>query len=241
VRAEKLIQTHLVRESLEKIMTSPVHTDLEQLYKRRWDPNADYRRAVWGVLVSHFFSRFINPDAAVLDLGCGYGDFINAVQARTRLAMDMNPAAKDKLAADVQFFFQDCSEPWDGIPENSLDLVFTSNFIEHLPDKAAVARTLRETLRCLKPNGQFIAMGANIRHVPGRYWDFWDHQVPFTERSLSEGLRANGFSIDLCVGRFLPYTMSLGRQYPLICVRVYLALPFLWRVFGGQFLVVARK
>jgi SAM-dependent methyltransferase len=222
-------------------MTSRTHIDLEQLYESRCGPNADYRRAVWGVLVSDFFSRFIVPDAAVLDLGCGYGDFINVVQARTRLAIDMNPAAKDKLAADVRFFLQDGSEPWNGIPENSLDLVFTSNFIEHLPDKAAVARSLRETRRCLKPGGRLIAMGANIKHVAGLYWDFWDHQVPFTENSLSEGLRANGFSIDLCVGRFLPYTMASGRRHPLVFVKLYLALPFLWRLFGRQFLVVARK
>jgi len=222
-------------------MTSRTYIDLEHLYESRCGPNADYRRAVWGVLVSDFFSRFITPDAAVLDLGCGYGDFINVVRARTRLAMDMNPAAKEKLAADVRFFLQDGSEPWNGIPENSLDLVFTSNFIEHLPDKAAVARSLRESLRCLKPGGRLIAMGANIKHVAGLYWDFWDHQVPFTENSLSEGLRANGFSIDLCVGRFLPYTMTLGRRYPLIFVKLYLALPFLWRLFGRQFLVVAHK
>ena len=75
-------------------MTSRTHTDLEQLYESRCGPNADYRRAVWGVLVSDFFSRFIAPDAAVLDLGCGYGDFINAVQARTRLAMDLNPSSQ---------------------------------------------------------------------------------------------------------------------------------------------------
>jgi len=222
-------------------MTLRTHTDLEQLYETRCGPNADYRRAVWGILVSDFFSRFIAPEAAVLDLGCGYGDFINAVQARTRLAMDLNPAAKDKLAAGIQFFLQDGSEPWNGIQENSLDLVFTSNFIEHLPDKAAVARSLRETRRCLKTGGRLIAMGANIKHVPGLYWDFWDHHIPFTENSLSEGLRANGFSIDLCVGRFLPYTMASERQYPLFFVKFYLALPFLWRLFGRQFLVVARK
>lgn len=222
-------------------MTSPAHRDLEQLYKNRLEPNEDSRRAVWDVLVSRFFSRFITPDAAVLDLGCGFGEFINAVQARTRLAMDMNLTARDKLDPEVQFFFQDCSEPWNGIPENTLDLVFTSNFLEHLPDKTAVAKTFHEAFRCLKPGGRFIAMGPNIKHVPGRYWDFWDHQVPFTEKSLSEGLRADGFSIDLCKGRFLPYTMSLGRQYPILCVKLYLALPFLWRVFGGQFLVVARK
>jgi SAM-dependent methyltransferase len=230
-----------VRESLEEIVILRTQSDLERLYENRCSPNADYRRAVWDVLVSDFFSRFIVPDAAVLDLGCGFGDFINAVQARTRLAMDMNPAASDKLAAGVRFIPQDCSEPWNGIAENSLDLIFTSNFIEHLPDKAAVARSLRETHRCLKPGGRFVAMGPNIRYVAGLYWDFWDHQIPFTENSLSEGLRANGFTIDLCVGRFLPYTMASRRQYPLVFVKLYLALPVLWRLFGRQFLVVAHK
>ena len=90
-------------------MTVPAYIDLEQLYESRLGRNAGYRRAVWGVLVSNFFSRFIAADAAVLDLGCGYGDFINAVRARTRLAMDMNPAARSKLDPDVRFFFQDCS------------------------------------------------------------------------------------------------------------------------------------
>ena len=102
------------------------------------------------------------------------------------------------------------------------------------------ARSSRSTSSCT-PGGRLIAMGANIKHTPGRYWDFWDHQIPFTEKSLSEGLRASGFFIDLCLSRFLPYTMSSGRQYPILCVKIYLALPFMWRIFGGQFLVVARK
>jgi SAM-dependent methyltransferase len=222
-------------------VTSQPHIDLKRLYESRCSPNADYRRAVWSVLVSSFFSRFIAQDAVVLDLGCGYGDFINAVRTRTRLAMDMNPAVKEKLAADVRFFLQNSSEPWDGIPENSLDLVFTSNFIEHMPDKAAVARSLREARRCLKPGGRFIAMGPNIKYVAGFYWDFWDHQIPFTENSLAEGLLASGFSIELCLGRFLPYTMVSGRRYPLVLLKLYLALPFLWRLFGRQFLLVAHK
>jgi SAM-dependent methyltransferase len=222
-------------------MTPPAQIDLQRLYTNRFDANADYRRAVWGILVSHFFSRFIAPDAAVLDLGCGYGEFINAVQAKTRFAIDINPAARNKLSADVQFFLQDNSKLWIGIEEKSLDVVFTSNFLEHLPDKAAVAAALCEAHRCLKPKGRLIAMGPNIKHLGGLYWDFWDHQIPLTENSLSELLRASGFSIDLCLGRFLPFTMSAGRRYPLVFVKLYLALPVLWRFFGRQFLVVGRK
>jgi len=215
--------------------------NVESIYARRFEPNAEYRRAVWDVLVSGFFSRFIAPDFTVLDLGCGYGEFINAVQAQTRLAIDLNPAAAEKLASDIKFFHQDGSEPWTGIRDDSLDLVFTSNFLEHLPDKGAVSRAMREAHRCLKKGGRLIAMGPNVKHLGGLYWDFWDHQIPFTENSLSEGLRAEGFSIDVREGRFLPFTMSSGRRHPLALLRAYLALPFLWRLFGRQFLIVARK
>ncbi len=222
-------------------MTSSSHAELERLYKSRFEQNESYRRAVWCVLVSRFFSRFIAPGDTVLDLGCGYGEFINAVRAQTRLAIDANPDAGSKLAAGIRFLLQDNSKPWIGIGENSLDVIFTSNFFEHLPEKAAIAQTLLEARRCLKSGGRLIALGPNIKHLGGLYWDFWDHQVPLTEKSLCEALRTCGFSIDLCISRFLPYTMSSGRRYPLVFVKLYLALPFLWRLFGRQFLVIARK
>jgi SAM-dependent methyltransferase len=222
-------------------MTAPVPMNLEAIYKRRFDPDQDSRRAVWGVLVSVFFFRFIHPDSAVLDLGCGYGEFINAVQARRRCGIDMNPAVRDKLAADVEFFLQDASEPWCGIREDSLDIVFTSNFLEHLPDRAAVSRTIREAHRCLKPGGRLIAIGPNVKYLGGHYWDFWDHQIPFTENSLCECLWTAGLSTELCVARFLPFMMSSGRRYPLFLVKLYLAIPLIWRLVGRQFLVVARK
>jgi SAM-dependent methyltransferase len=122
-----------------------------------------------------------------------------------------------------------------------LDAVFTSNFLEHLPDKEAVRKTLSHAYRCLKPGGRFIAMGPNIKYVPGAYWDFFDHYVQLTELSLSEALREQGFEIETEVGRFLPYTMSRGRQYPIWMLRLYLAMPVLWPIAGRQFLVVGQK
>lgn len=222
-------------------MHSPADANLESIYRRRFEPNEAYRRDVWRVLVRDFFSRFIAADGTVLDLGCGYGEFINAVQAKKRLALDWNPAARERLSAGIEFLFQNSAEPWQGIQENSIDVVFTSNFLEHLPDKAAVARTLGEVYRCLKPGGRFIAMGPNIKYLGGLYWDFWDHQIPLTEHALAEILGAMGLSMECCAGRFLPHTMSSGRRYPAVCLKIYLALPFLWRLFGRQFLIVARK
>ena len=86
-----------------------------------------------------------------------------------------------------------------------------------------------------------MALGPNIRYLPGAYWDFWDHYLPLTEASLSEGLETAGFQLEKVVARFLPYTMSKGVRYPLIFLRLYLRLPFAWPFFGRQFLVVAKK
>src|SRR5262245_31067484 len=131
--------------------------ELQRIYGARFSDQLEYRRQVWSVLVTDWFSKFVRPDAAVLDLGCGYGEFINAVRCGQKYAMDLNPDAPKFLGKDVKFLAQDCSRHWD-LPDASLDVVFTSNFFEHLPDKAALARTFDEIHRCLDKGGRLIAM-----------------------------------------------------------------------------------
>ena len=132
---------------------------------------------------------------AVLDLGAGYCEFINNATAEVKYAMDLNPDVHQRAAQGVTVLQQDCSDPWP-LPEGKLDAVFTSNFLEHLPDKAAVSTALSNAYRCLKPGGRFIAMGPNIKYVPGAYWDFFDHYVELTELSLAEALSNCDFEIE---------------------------------------------
>jgi SAM-dependent methyltransferase len=122
-----------------------------------------------------------------------------------------------------------------------LDLVFTSNFFEHLPDKNTLGKTLSQAFRCLKPGGRIVAMGPNIKFVNGAYWDTWDHCLALTETSLAEGMVLQGFQIERCHPKFLPFTLIGSPDYPLWILKVYLKFPFLWRMGGKQFLVVARK
>ena len=199
-----------------------------------------YRFAVWKILIREFFSRWIPQNATILDLGCGWGEFINQVQAAKKYAMDLNPAAAAKLSPEVKLFSQDCSTRWP-IADAQLDIVFTSNFFEHLPNKESLGKTLAEAFRCLKPNGRLICLGPNIKYLPGAYWDFWDHYLPLTELSLQEGLLLTGFEIDFIRAKFLPYSMSQGFTPPLLFLKVYLKLPLLWRTIGKQFCVIARK
>jgi SAM-dependent methyltransferase len=214
--------------------------ELQFIYHRRFGQTAAYRNRVWQVLTKRFFNHWIASGATVLDLGCGYGEFINNIHAGRKYAMDLNPDAPKHLAKDVDFFGQDCSAIWP-LPQNTLDIVFTSNFFEHLPDKTCLKRTLKQIHRCLKPGGRLIAMGPNIKYLPGRYWDFFDHHTILTEVSLGEALEVEGFNLETVVPRFLPYTLVNAPEYPLVCLQIYLILPWLWRLMGRQFLIVANK
>jgi SAM-dependent methyltransferase len=214
--------------------------ELEEIYKLRFAKTQAYRNEVWKILTADFFQNFVDERSTVLDLGCGYGEFINNIRCATKYGMDLNRAAAEHLNAEVEFLAQSCSERWQ-MRDASLDVVFTSNFFEHLPDKLSLSLTLKEAWRCLKPGGQIICLGPNIKMLPGSYWDFWDHYLPLTELSLKEGLETHGFEVPTCYPRFLPYTMVGAKQYPLFFVSLYLRLPVFWRLFGRQFLVIGRK
>ena len=217
-----------------------MHDDLEREYRLRFERTAAYRNRVWQLLTRDFFQAYIPAGGAVLDLGCGWGEFIRNIQAGRKYGMDLNPESERRLTADVTFFKQDCAGRWP-LPDDSLDVVFTSNFFEHLPSKSSLRDTLSEVRRCLKPGGQLICLGPNIRYLPGAYWDFWDHYLPLSERSLGELLELLGFRIHTSIARFLPYSMSQGVTPPLFLLAAYLRLKIFWPVLGKQFLIVARK
>jgi len=221
-------------------MSANTQEELARIYANRFAETSAYRGRVWQVLVPQFFQQFVSESGTVLDLGCGYGEFINNIRAGQKLAMDLNPNAKARLNPDVTFLQQDCSQTWQ-VDAGKLDLVFTSNFFEHLPSKETLGNTLDQALRCLKPGGRLVAMGPNIKFVNGAYWDFWDHHLALTETSLAEGMVTRGFQIERCYPKFLPYTIVGGPEYPLWILKVYLQFKFLWSLGGKQFLVVARK
>ena len=227
-------------------MTNPSATrtesasDLQKIYSARFSGQQAYRTHVWQILTGNFFSRWIRPTDTVLDLGCGYGEFSNNIVAGKKFAMDLNPSAQSYLGPEVQLLEQDCSLPWP-LPDNSLDVVFTSNFLEHLREKPALQATVGEAFRCLKPGGLFIALGPNIKYLAGEYWDFFDHYTALTELSLAEALTMTGFKVEEKIAKFLPYSMSQGSQPPLWMLRLYLKVPLLWKIAGRQFLVIARR
>ncbi|OAI43305.1 methyltransferase type 11 [Verrucomicrobia bacterium SCGC AG-212-E04] len=214
--------------------------DLGKEYQQRFAALAPYRDSVWEILVRVFFQDYVDPQATVLDLGSGWGEFIRHIRANRRIAMDLNPDMPGRVGLGVETILQDCSKTWP-LPDGSLDIVFTSNFFEHLPNKDALRKTLQEARRCLKCGGRIICMGPNIRFLHGDYWDFWDHFLPLTDRSMVEILTLTGFAVERVEPRFLPYSMSQGFTPTVGLISLYIRAPILWRFLGRQFLLIARK
>lgn len=214
---------------------------LQRLYRLRFDDaSREARKRIWRVLVESFFQKFVAPSAAVLDLGCGFGEFLNPLRCAKRTGVDLNPETPRSLEAGIEFHAADVRN-LPMLPDGSFDVVFTSNLMEHLPSKDDVERMLREARRVLKSGGQFIALGPNLRYLPGEYWDFWDHLTPITDRSLAEALGALEFNVVEQRARFLPYTTRSALPQAPWLVWLYLKIPLAWPILGRQFLLRALK
>jgi SAM-dependent methyltransferase len=214
--------------------------DLDSVYRGRFaESEVSTKDAVW-TEITRWLARWIPAEAAVVDVACDRGYFVRNVHARERWATDI----RDLSAAfdgSVRFVQVDGLSLSGALPAGHFDVVFMSNYLEHLPSSEAVVRQLREARAVLKPGGRLIVLQPNIRHVGGAYWDFLDHHMALTDRSLAEAAALAGYGIERMIPRFLPYSTK-GRlpQHPAL-VRAYLAFPPAWRVLGKQALMIARR
>jgi SAM-dependent methyltransferase len=214
---------------------------LQRLYRHRFDERSrEAKQRIWKVLVRSCFQKWVAPAAVVLDLGCGFGEFLNHIRCARRIGVDVNPEAAKHLESGIEYHAGDVRN-LPQLPDGSVDVVFTSNLMEHLPSKDDVAKMVREARRVLKSGGQFIALGPNLRYLAGEYWDFWDHLTPITDRSLAELLGSLDLNVVEQRARFLPYTTRSRLPQAPWLVWLYLKLPFVWPLFGRQFLLRAVK
>ena len=214
--------------------------NLSELYKIRFAQDQLPRKnAIWQVICRSFLQRFIKSSDTVVDVACGYGEFINNISVNKKIAVDLNADALNFLGSDVEFH-QCKATNLGAVIENKADVVFTSNFLEHLPDKQTLDLFLDQVMIALKPGGKYLILGPNLRYLPGEYWDFYDHHLGLTHLSLSEALQLKGFSIQACIDRFLPYTTQGALPTHPGLVWLYLKIPFAWRFLGKQFFIVAQ-
>lgn len=213
---------------------------LPELYEARFDEReVSAKDAVWREIV-RYLARYIDPAAPVLDLACDRGHFIRWVVAAERWATDIRDMAA-ALPAEVRFVHASGLELATILPEAHFGTIFMSNYLEHLESSDAVIDQMRVATGLLRPGGRVIVLQPNIRLVGPRYWDFIDHRVALTERSLLEAAELAGLSTVELVTRFIPYSTKGRLPTAPALVRAYLAFKPAWWLLGKQTLFVGER
>jgi SAM-dependent methyltransferase len=194
------------------------------------------RAPVWRHICD-YLARWIPQDADVLELGAGWCDFANLVQARSVTAVDLESVVLTAAAEHVRAIVGDCTDLTE-LDDATFDVVFASNLLEHL-ERPQSDRLLAEAMRVLRPGGRLILLQPNFRLQPGRYFDDYTHVAIFTDVSLADYLAASGWQVQHVAARFLPLSMRSRGSSLSFLVPWYLRSPL--KPLAGQMLVVATR
>ncbi|HVM94739.1 MAG TPA: methyltransferase domain-containing protein [Candidatus Acidoferrales bacterium] len=214
----------------------------ESLYENRFAGISQHKRAaMWEVLCRKVLQPYVKATDTVVDLGAGFCEFINHIVCEHKVAIDANPAVREHAGSEVNVVVGDVQKILTRINDQTVNVVFCSNFFEHLANKDAVVSVLREIDRILVAGGHLLVIQPNIRYAYKEYWDFFDHHVPLSHHSFREAVELAGLQVELLRPRFLPYTTKSKLPQAAWLVHLYLAFrPAQW-LFGKQMLVIARK
>ena len=194
------------------------------------------RAKLWAALWRYFFSKRVRSEDVVLDLGAGYGDFINSVTARRRIAVDIWPGIKDHAGPGVEVMIG-AVDQLDALADASVDYAFASNLFEHLTQEQ-FAGALRALRTAMSPRGTLTILQPNYRYAYREYFDDYTHVAVYSHVSLADFLEAHGWAVDEIRPRFMPLTVKSRLPAWDFLIGAYLASPF--KPMGKQMLLVAR-
>jgi Methyltransferase domain len=143
----------------------------QRLYEYRFRAVDQARRAaVWREIAGYIYRHMGSPER-VLDPGAGRCEFVNAVPAAERWAVDMLDCGQYAVS-DVKVVYGDVLET--DLPAAYFDGVFVSNMLEHLPTQDAVGTALGRLHTVMERRGTIAVLGPNFRHCMSQYFDCAD-------------------------------------------------------------------
>lgn len=187
-------------------------TDIQEI--RKWEI---MMRPVIDASLKIISSRMKGPGGRLLDIGCGFGFFLNAMKQRgwdvagIEISKSGRRYARDRYQVDIY------SRPLEALalPEASFDVITLFYVIEHVADPPAV---LREVRRILKPGGLVLIrwphttpiiklLGPLSKHLDLYHTPY--HLYDFSRQTMEKLLSESGFDrVESMVGG---YTLSPGR------------------------------
>ena len=197
------------------------------------DPKRD---VVWQALWRFYFSHRVPADGCVLDLGAGFGNFINSVRARRRIALDAWPEFTRFLAPGIESHVGPVTD-MDFLEDGAVDFALASNLFEHIP-QVDFGRVLAGLRRKLSARGTLTIVQPNYRYAYREYFDDYTHVAVYSHITMTDFLTANGYEVMQVVPRFLPLTVKSRLPVSPWLIGAYLASPF--KPLGKQMLVQAR-
>jgi len=211
----------------------------DRIYEYRFQGvKAEKKKLTWS-LIANFIHQKLGEPERILDPAAGNCEFINFSPAKEPWALDMNPLTHEHAVEGVKVIIGNNLEI--ELPQEYFDGVYISNFLEHLHSQEEVGFFLERMYKSLKPGGKIAIMGPNFRHCYREYFDFADHTVILSELGLAEHLYGAGFDLKEIHDKFLPLSFRGGLPVSKFLVQTYLNIPFFWRFFGKQFLLIGQK
>ena len=194
------------------------------------------RSSVWHVLAD-FIQPHIPKSSILLELGSGYCDFINAIHAREKHALDTFTELGNYAQKDIITHIMPASKITQ-FDDEQFDVVFASNFFEHI-EMNECETVLAQVYRILKYHGKIIILQPNFKYGYKEYFDDYTHKTIFTHISFSDILKKNGFTIQKIIKKLLPFSIKKNLPKSSFLLWFYIRSPI--RPFACQMFIVAEK
>jgi SAM-dependent methyltransferase len=166
--------------------------------------------------------RHIYGHEIVLDVGCGDGRLTSLLASKVYQVIGLDHQILPLLFArllvqndNVVLMQYDLVSGSLPITSGCLDLVSAFDVIEHIPADA-LAASLREVKRVLKPNGKFVLTTPNKDSLRNRLWGHQvshKHYFELNPRQLAQLLENVGFRIVEVNGIYIPIPIPRVEHY----------------------------
>jgi SAM-dependent methyltransferase len=158
--------------------------------------------------IADLFLAAVEPGQALLDFGAGIGTISTLVRERARAAniLCVEIDANHIVALKREGF--DVITDVTQVPAGTVDLVYSSNVLEHIENDV---ETLGKLYVCLKPGGRAVFWVPAFECLWSANDDRVEHRRRYTRRTLGESFQRAGFVVEDCF-----YQDSLGFFFALL-------------------------